>query len=209
MERPLIGRSSPGRSWPRSAEREGVGLHASIEELNLELPIGDPPRLTDQLIDSTEPSNFSWSTADADIAAEKPAAGVYTYEPSLRSSTVPCSGCRSIFAQRPAPESSVRTPEAADTPARRIYFALQTAYIGTDDERERGLEAARVLIAEFQAATTSALASAMLDRALSAAEEDDCYTALKLARRVMRHEEAVLGIAPPPSSRPSPEEINA
>ena len=49
----------------------------------------------------------------------------------------------------------------------------------------------------------------MLERALTAAEEDDCYTALKLARRVMRHEEAVLGIAPPPSSRPVPEEMTA
>jgi flagellar protein FlbT len=100
-------------------------------------------------------------------------------------------------------------PEAADTPARRIYFALQTAYIGNEDERERGLEAARQLIAEFQSATTSALATAMLDRALTAAEEDDCYTALKLARRVMRHEEAVLGIAPPPNTRPVPEEMTA
>ncbi|MBB5692760.1 flagellar biosynthesis repressor FlbT [Muricoccus pecuniae] len=100
-------------------------------------------------------------------------------------------------------------PEAADTPARRIYFALQTAYIGSEEERERGLEAARGLIAEFQAATTSNLASAMLDRALTAAEEDDCYTALKLARRVMRHEEAVLGIAPPQAVRPTPEETTA
>ena len=29
----------------------------------------------------------------------------------------------------------ILAPEAADTPARRIYFALQTAYIGADDER--------------------------------------------------------------------------
>jgi flagellar protein FlbT len=100
-------------------------------------------------------------------------------------------------------------PEAADTPARRIYFALQTAYIGSEEERERGLESARVLIADFQAATTSNLASAMLERALTAAEEDDCYTALKLVRRVMRHEEAVLGIAPPPNTRPVPEEMTA
>ncbi|WP_424135238.1 flagellar biosynthesis repressor FlbT [Roseomonas chloroacetimidivorans] len=100
-------------------------------------------------------------------------------------------------------------PEAADTPARRIYFALQTAYIGSEEERERGLESARALIADFQAATTSNLASAMLERALTAAEEDDCYTALKLVRRVMRHEEAVLGIAPPPNTRPVPEEMTA
>ncbi|WP_426956259.1 flagellar biosynthesis repressor FlbT [Muricoccus radiodurans] len=100
-------------------------------------------------------------------------------------------------------------PDAADTPARRIYFALQTAYIGTEEEREAGLESARQYIADFQSATTSALVGAMLDRALMAAEADDCYTALKLARRVMRHEEAVLGIAPPERLGPPPVEADA
>ncbi len=91
------------------------------------------------------------------------------------------------------------TPEQANTPARRIYFALQTAYIGDEDEREAGLSIARRLISEFQAATTSTLARDLLDRALSAAEADECYQALKLTRRVMRHEEVVLGVASPSS----------
>lgn len=89
------------------------------------------------------------------------------------------------------------TPEGANTPARRIYFALQTAYIGDEDEREAGLTAARALIADFQSATTSALARDLLDRALSAAEADECYTALKFVRRVMRHEDVVMGVLPP------------
>jgi len=97
------------------------------------------------------------------------------------------------------------TPEAADTPARRIYFALQSAYIGEEDERERGLELARTLIADFQNATTSTLARELLDGALAAAEGDECYRALKLVRRVMRHEEAVLGV-PRSASVPSEEE---
>ena len=88
------------------------------------------------------------------------------------------------------------TPDMADTPARRIYFALQTAYIGDHDERKAGLELARRLIAEFRDATTSDMAREMLDRALKSAEADQCYQALKLARRVMRHEEVVLGLSP-------------
>jgi flagellar protein FlbT len=92
----------------------------------------------------------------------------------------------------------IMTPEAADSPARRLYFALQAAYIGTDDERARGLETARTLTAAFKAATTSALARDILDRALAAAEADECYTALKLARRIIRHEDAVLGRGPAP-----------
>jgi flagellar protein FlbT len=86
----------------------------------------------------------------------------------------------------------IMPPDAADSPARRIYFALQTSYIGTDDERIGGLANARRLIGEFQAATTSALARDILVRALTAAEKDDCYTALKLVRRVIRHEDAIL-----------------
>jgi flagellar biosynthesis repressor protein FlbT len=83
-----------------------------------------------------------------------------------------------------------------DTPARRIYFALQSAYIGTEMEREGGLDSARHFIADFQQATTSDLIRAILDQALVAAEEDDCYQALKLIRRVIQHEDAVLGKTP-------------
>jgi flagellar protein FlbT len=95
----------------------------------------------------------------------------------------------------------IMAPDGANTPARRIYFALQTAYIGVDEERVAGLNAARVLIGEFQEATTSALARDLLAQALAAADADDGYTALKFARRVLRHEEEVLGIAPLPAPR--------
>lgn len=83
-------------------------------------------------------------------------------------------------------------PDEVDSPAKRIYFALQTAYIGTEDEREVALVRAQSLIEEFKAATTSALAREILDKALGFARADDCYEALKLARRIMRHEAAVL-----------------
>src|ERR1051326_2631423 len=87
----------------------------------------------------------------------------------------------------------IMTPEQADTPARRIYFALQTAYVGEDDEREKGLVSAHDLIVAFKAATTSVLAREILDRAEAAAASDNCYLALKLARRIINHEDTVLG----------------
>lgn len=87
----------------------------------------------------------------------------------------------------------IMKPDEADTPARRIYFALQSAYIGTDEERVHGLSSAHDLIAQFSAATTSALAREILQRALGLAKADQCYQALKLARRIIRHEDAVLG----------------
>ena len=100
----------------------------------------------------------------------------------------------------------IMAPDQADSPARRIYFALQSAYIGAEDERARGLAAARELIAAFKEATTSPLACEILDRALSAAERDDCYQALKLTRRIIHHEDAVLRRSAAPNAlatRPS------
>ena len=98
----------------------------------------------------------------------------------------------------------IMPPEAADTPARRIYFALQTAYVGNDEERAQGLCAARRLIAEFQEATTSTIAREMLGRALAFADADDGYQALKLARRVMLHEQEVMGLPPSAPARRCP-----
>lgn len=87
----------------------------------------------------------------------------------------------------------IMAPHEADTPARRIYYALQTAYIGDDVERREGLANAVTLIAAFKEATTSASAVALLDGALAHAAADKCYQALRLARRVVRHEDAILG----------------
>ena len=87
----------------------------------------------------------------------------------------------------------IMTPDQADSPARRIYFALQLAYIGTDEERVRGMAQVRTTIADFSAATTSTLAREILDRVLSLVEADQCYAALKLTRRIIRHEDTVLG----------------
>ena len=87
----------------------------------------------------------------------------------------------------------IMAPEQADSPARRIYFALQSAYIGVDEERGVGLHSAEMLANDFKGATTSALAREILDRALAAAAADDCYQALKLVRRIIRHEDSILG----------------
>jgi flagellar protein FlbT len=95
----------------------------------------------------------------------------------------------------------IMPPAEADTPARRIYYALQTAYIGDDDERRAGLDEARLRMAEFKDATTSAQATALLDQAMSCAENGKCYQALRLARRVVQHEDAVLGRPPRPVLR--------
>jgi flagellar protein FlbT len=87
----------------------------------------------------------------------------------------------------------IMPPHDADTPARRLYYALQTAYIGDDAERQGGLAEARARAAEFRAATTSNMVVALLDQAMVSAEAGKCYQALRLVRRVIQHEDAVLG----------------
>jgi flagellar protein FlbT len=90
----------------------------------------------------------------------------------------------------------VMSPEGANTPARRIYFALQCAYVGPEEEREGAMADAHRLVAEFQEATTSNMARQLLERALALAEADEWYQALRLVRHVMRHEATVLGLDP-------------
>lgn len=84
-------------------------------------------------------------------------------------------------------------PDQVASPARRVYFSLQSAYIGTEPERFRGLESARRFIADLQNATTSDLVRSLLGQAMAAAEDDDCYKALKIVRGIIRHEDRMLG----------------
>ncbi|RKK01176.1 flagellar biosynthesis repressor FlbT [Pseudoroseomonas wenyumeiae] len=84
----------------------------------------------------------------------------------------------------------ILTAEAATTPARRIYFALQTAYVGPEPERAGGMELARGLVEDFLGSDASEAAKALIQKAMSFAEADDSYQALKLVRRVMQQEDA-------------------
>ncbi|MDG6095302.1 flagellar biosynthesis repressor FlbT [Acetobacter sp. AN02] len=86
----------------------------------------------------------------------------------------------------------IMRPEDASSPARRIYYALQTAYVGTPEEQMRALEEARYLISIFIRETTSESARTLLTGALQAAVTGDHYRALKYARRIIRHEDAIL-----------------
>jgi flagellar protein FlbT len=83
-------------------------------------------------------------------------------------------------------------PGGDTTPARRIYYAIQTAYIGNEQERPPAREAARGFCSDFASHTTSRLAVELLNDAMRAVDEDRCYDALKLIRRIILHEDAIL-----------------
>ena len=95
----------------------------------------------------------------------------------------------------------IMPPGGDTTPARRIYYAVQAAYIGEDHERPVARMAARELCEEFAAHTTSRLAMGVLAEVMRAVDEDRCYDALKLIRRIMRHEDAVLDSSFQPTRR--------
>lgn len=96
-------------------------------------------------------------------------------------------------------------PQDASTPSRRIYYAVQTAYIGNDEERLSGLTSARELIATFQAERPGSASSLSLGEALTRLEAGNCYGALKLCREVIRAEDGVpLGTRLPGAAEPEP-----
>ena len=86
----------------------------------------------------------------------------------------------------------IMSPDAATTPGRRIYYAVQAVYVGDEHERPLAREQARELCAQFAAHTTSRLAVKILDEVMLAVDQDRCYEALKLLRRIIRHEDTVL-----------------
>ena len=87
------------------------------------------------------------------------------------------------------------SPAEVTTTARRIYFAVQNAYVGEPDERVDATAEARLLIGMFREATLSATARQMLDRLLALLEAGHYYQALKVAARIVRHEDAMHAFA--------------
>ncbi|NKC34005.1 flagellar biosynthesis repressor FlbT [Falsiroseomonas selenitidurans] len=91
----------------------------------------------------------------------------------------------------------ILAPEDASTPARRVYFAVQAAYVCEDSERPRYLEMASTLAAEYAEATTSAIARRMLEQAIIDLEAGNCWEAMRRIRELFAHDDAVL---PPPQA---------
>jgi flagellar protein FlbT len=98
-------------------------------------------------------------------------------------------------------------PAECNTPARSIYLALQTAYVGSEDERSAALDKARRLIDDARGAFGAAMDQTVLDRMIELAEAGESYEALKLARGVIRYEDALAkpGAANAGTDRPTEE----
>jgi flagellar biosynthesis repressor protein FlbT len=86
----------------------------------------------------------------------------------------------------------IMAPHEANTSARKIYLALQTAYVGGDKERETALAELEPLVSRLRLGTGSAPIQSILDAIVQHASAGDYYEALKLSRNVIRSEDAEL-----------------
>ncbi len=89
-------------------------------------------------------------------------------------------------------EGQLMRPEGANTPARRIYFAAQSAYIADKSERATFLKYLEDYVNDFVEATTIPIVKDALSRLMRAANENEFYTALKVARRLIEYEDTIL-----------------
>jgi len=97
----------------------------------------------------------------------------------------------------------IMAPEDARTPARRVYFAIQAAYIAEEDERPQYIAQARHLADEYATATTSATARNTLAAAIADLEASDCWEAMRRVRGLFAHDDAVLSPQPMVSQPPA------
>jgi flagellar biosynthesis repressor protein FlbT len=101
-------------------------------------------------------------------------------------------------------ERHIMRPEHVKTPARRIYFAIQCAYIADASERPPYLEQAVAYIKDFEGATESAKVRTLLGDMQRHLEQRAYYDALKLCRDLITYEEVVLNLPPVDAFSSSP-----
>jgi len=88
--------------------------------------------------------------------------------------------------------SQIMSPSDATNTARRLYFELQNAYVGEQAERSAAVSNCKLLINLYQDATTSQAARSLLNFIWDGIRSGNFYSALLAARRLVRHEDAIL-----------------
>lgn len=86
----------------------------------------------------------------------------------------------------------ILAPNDANTPARRLYFAIQAAYICEDVERPQFLDLARDLAAEYAEASTVPAVQRLIGKAIEELEEGKCWEAMRRVRELFPHDDAML-----------------
>jgi flagellar protein FlbT len=103
-----------------------------------------------------------------------------------RASVVLSNKARFLFGKQILP------PDEARTPARRVYFAMQSAYVCEPSEQPQYLAQARSYAEDYAAATTSEAARGILAAAMADLEAGRCWDAMRRVRDLFAHDDAVL-----------------
>ena len=85
-------------------------------------------------------------------------------------------------------QKDILTEEQADTPAKRIYFCLQLAYLDTDHERDY-LEKANLLVRDFIAAVPTEEVREILEPVGTDVSSRNYFKALKQLKKLIAYEE--------------------
>ncbi len=91
-------------------------------------------------------------------------------------------------------QKDILNEEQANTPAKRIYFCIQLAYLDRENERHY-LQQAHGLVAEFVNAVPSAEVVAILREVGASIEHRNFFQALKQMRKLLAYEEKRLNYA--------------
>ncbi len=97
-------------------------------------------------------------------------------------------------------ERQIMRPEEANTPSRRIYFAVQNAYVSEPGEKPYWVEQANRLIDELSEATTLPSVKESLSQLRISFQQGDYYPAMRTARALFAHDDKFL----PPETRGMP-----
>lgn len=105
-----------------------------------------------------------------------------------RASVVLANEARFLFGKQ------LLSPDAATTPARRLYFAVQSAYVAEATDRETYMTIARSRAAEYMVATTSETVRSLLREAMEELEAGRGWDALRRVRDLFAYDDVILNI---------------
>lgn len=100
-------------------------------------------------------------------------------------------------------ERQLVRPDEATTPARRIYYAIQNAYVADPEEQPGWLDQANRFIDDYAEATTSPPVGKKVAAIRLHLASSEYYAALRLARELFGHDDKMLALGETPSTDPS------
>lgn len=90
-------------------------------------------------------------------------------------------------------ERQILPPHLVTSPARRIYFSIQCAYVADDEERPPYIEAALKYAQEFRDTTLSDRVKRLAEQVVEQVGREAFYEAMRTAQEIMKYEDFVLG----------------